>query len=1545
MILIQLGKPNKGDTILQVIGDDKVYYAYNKDFARRMNMEDLGVNGPIKIKSDAELFASAKEMLPPEEQKAEDARILKELTTGQNSKYGRMEEGIKFDKEELVREQYSDKIEAAVERAKKRLAPPLKPGNPLHLRVIDEDRSRTAGIDELAVTVRTSSGDSVNRVVLKETGTHTGVFDGTVGTRGAQPMAFCDKEATGKNANSVISPKKGTETWKSNPFENRWPVDFVIDLNDNVELGAMTVINSDSSSPFQVVEIQTGMNRDDLTTIGSLPENSKVLKPYYPSVEVVRQPNPGHTTALDGKNVKALKGYMETGYARSTCPYNKRTCDLASPGLRPKRIAKNVKGPSEAFSNMGIPREWNRNRANYGFIVSSFKASFYEKEDVTREFELKLGDLTGPVDPKSKKKKPPKNNAQARKAEKKKQAGEIHGITLLIDGKVIGQGNGEDIKGSITLEPGMHTIEILSSGFSTTLHGGRKTTLMANLGNKGAMQTCPDSMFNPLYIPKYAKPHINDPVTSFKQNGSNLDVKFAKGSRARIIKLKFYGKTGSHVSLDKINLSGPSGKKILPVETDYQELAKNQTLEALIGDKVTVLYKDDRFVGQKEPTSRKPYEKFINVSFANGTASFTKIIIRKLGRDQHETYKRFAYGMELPILVIDSDMNASKGEDSIEVTVTVSGTNKATKIKATEIPEYPGTFRAVVTPIDNLEKEKARRQAQAKETGAPVRPIGNPLMVPKGASITLTYRDNENVLPGIPTDRAAGVDHAVYKKPEMMIASISTERIKETKEMGMRGLTLDYTPPGYETLKRMTQDQKMRLNEYNTGLRNVEKDEEAIRHLIKPSATAAKKWHDIDSPPAGGYKFYQGLFAEVKVVAPHLVLKKDTTIDVYMQAESTRKLYKSGGMEEVKSDFDFDEEAEDADAERYGARKNNKVEIPPLEFIPQTEASKAIFDINMPGTVRMKIANNNGDLRYGGANRDQNYLSAYLRDISITAGTEMGDGFFWSRRIVKSGEFKQNEFEEARRQRRILPMMVKPNDTVHIGFRYNDENGKEQWMLAKASVKADGFLDVMDQEFREQADQLFLGQRAYVRVVDMGRDKTADIDSCFVHISAKSGAKTTFKLHETAPSSGYFMSSFFLTYVKDEAEAKAMLEDPSNLKDGQYDASRKGFPVVYGDTVRVRYKDSNGVMVPFREVSIAEGADGYVEPFTKRYGDSEIAMMTQFSMAESYLELAKRHRKMASDAKKARRKEDAKKFGETADLEYKRAKDLLELAISTFTEPEAVAHAIYLMGNLLFEEADEISKKEPEKREERFQAALSRYVKVTSGYGKTSFASKAQFKKAMTYEKLGNADIAAAEYVKLAYKFPDSEYLGVAMARLGFHFLRGAMKEDKEFQKYVKANNLEEALLTNRPTEDIDRAKFLDAKDTQKKVFREYQKGGKILRRVVERFPSHELATKCGLTAGHCYRKGNQPDIAVMVYKKIYKNKSYDTDSRAQAMYWVGKIFLNQRNMMGAYSTLMLITVDFPESKWAANARAELAKPQMIDLDTELQLKRAEGAK
>ena len=42
--------------------------------------------------------------------------------------------------------------------------------------------------------------------------------------------------------------------------------------------------------------------------------------------------------------------------------------------------------------------------------------------------------------------------------------------------------------------------------------------------------------------------------------------------------------------------------------------------------------------------------------------------------------------------------------------------------------------------------------------------------------------------------------------------------------------------------------------------------------------------------------------------------------------------------------------------------------------------------------------------------------------------------------------------------------------------------------------------------------------------------------------------------------------------------------------------------------------------------TLFKGADGQVLPFTKRFKDPAIAVQTQFTVAEAYFELAKRHR-------------------------------------------------------------------------------------------------------------------------------------------------------------------------------------------------------------------------------------------------------------------------------------------------------------------------------
>ena len=57
----------------------------------------------------------------------------------------------------------------------------IKPGNPIYVRVNDPDRDLTDECDEVIVKLAADSGDEV-QVKLKETGPHTGVFEGVVKT-------------------------------------------------------------------------------------------------------------------------------------------------------------------------------------------------------------------------------------------------------------------------------------------------------------------------------------------------------------------------------------------------------------------------------------------------------------------------------------------------------------------------------------------------------------------------------------------------------------------------------------------------------------------------------------------------------------------------------------------------------------------------------------------------------------------------------------------------------------------------------------------------------------------------------------------------------------------------------------------------------------------------------------------------------------------------------------------------------------------------------------------------------------------------------------------------------------------------------------------------------------------------------------------------------------------------------------------------------------------------------------------------------------------
>jgi len=1408
-----LGAPTPGDDILQVIGDDEVYYAYSKRFREKMNNLEEKRGGPIVVASDAVLMASARKLLTEAEQRTADMEAMMDSIKGTTEGAAKAAMAARSMSAEARAEEDGFSV-SEFERFSSNVA---KPGNPVHVRVIDPDRSRTAEIDELKISVATSSGDSISQVTLKETGTHSGWFEGSIPTTGAQALAFSRNSEPGRNPNMVISPQADSyPAWRPLADANVKP-DFTVDLNDNVAIEELTVVSKEAGSSLKSFYIQTGMNDTEMRTVATFPRNLVVAEhPWEPSVVVMNDTDETHTNAQKRKLVDEFgdvvrhfdSGWMTQRYHQG--------------------FATNVSGISGALPTETMEKvDWKRqDRHAVSSVIYRFQGHFYEKADVTRRFRLDLGGFDIPKDTH------PSINHKPQ-------------FLLAVDGRPITGANGR-LDGSISLKAGLHTFEIWASGWVANIgFGKRGVKLQANLENPEQLVEVPDDFFDPTSFPEDVLGHRNAPAeTTANGDGTEFTVKFAPESRARLIKLVMLDQEGAVPALNKLILKGPEGEGILPVAEDFASLNKNETLEILTGDKIAVRYIDDRFVTK----SKERHERSLEVAFTDARTEFADMEPRYSighGKDMpyYERLLRFPYDESLSLAIHDADMDVSIEPDKISVTLkTEAGEER--EYQATETGDSTGIFKLIVIPV------------KGDASGA------DRIKVDEGGTITAIYRDRENNRPGVPTDRIAKINHAEFTPPKFNLSHATVTPLET-------GTTTALTH-GFERRDYSDPDREKLANERVSPRWKIE-------NALLPAVEA----------PQGGFNVVHGRTAYLELIAPHLALGTSSSVAVYVQTDSGRK--------------------------RAGAGSGG-------------------FDITVPGTVALSATTGRGfgpKLGHGNPWNDVPSLEIYQGGEIPSSSAPEFDRFKLTVPLIAGmpqlqGALTYDErkelAEDAKTSRaaaaaidqmeRISGLVVQPGEDIHFGFQYKDKEGKQQWLTASAKVVTHPAFDIMSEDYREPMTSAYVGESLNLRVVDLGADTSNDSDKVSVLVQGKSGSKHLVELTESGPHTGIFKADPILAY----AETKEKEPTPEGGEEAEYDVRALGFPVTYGDTVAARYTDGNGVKTDVEMVTISKGADGSIQPFSKVYDDVEIATRTQFSLAEAYLEMAKRHRKLGQT--------------EAAAIEYASAKQLLSKAMDEFTDPETRAHAEYLLGTLTMEEAD--ATEEAEMQEIRYRASLSRFLSVTGSYPQTIHASKAQYQIATLYERLKEPEIAAQEYVKLAYKFPDSEYLATSMARLGSHFLKKAAMYE------AKAKPLLQQI------DDKD-AQFEGAA-LQKMAVSEYIKTAQIFGRLQERFPSDSLAGQAGLRAGQSFMRAGKKQEAIDSFQRVINEESYDgPDIRAQAIYWMGMCYQDLRQQMAAYATFKRLTYDFPESKWAAYARAQLSQESLLKLETNLELQRLEG--
>jgi outer membrane protein assembly factor BamD (BamD/ComL family) len=336
--------------------------------------------------------------------------------------------------------------------------------------------------------------------------------------------------------------------------------------------------------------------------------------------------------------------------------------------------------------------------------------------------------------------------------------------------------------------------------------------------------------------------------------------------------------------------------------------------------------------------------------------------------------------------------------------------------------------------------------------------------------------------------------------------------------------------------------------------------------------------------------------------------------------------------------------------------------------------------------------------------------------------------------------------------------------------------------------------------------------------------------------------------------------------------------------------------VKYGDQVRFRYVDEvtlPGIQPGPIEVvgRVYKGSDGNVRLFSKRFRDSDMAVLVQFRLAECLFETAKEHRRLKQPERSAEAIEEGK--------------FILEEALRNFPDTAHVVEGEYLLANLYQELAME--QKEANNANAAaplFTEALARFSAILSTWPDSKFGARAQYHKALCLEMLGDYNRASEEYVKMTYLFPESPLVGDASIRLATYYYT-------QEKRYDIAGRIYSSFQKRFPThEKADRALFMSAQCHMKEAERlmyEYRQEGAKGRNPADLVNEEYVA-------------------AVEALNTLIENyrETASAGLRAQALYWAGDASLRAQVYEQAYLYLKRTVFEYPETEWARRARGLL---------------------
>lgn len=403
---------------------------------------------------------------------------------------------------------------------------------------------------------------------------------------------------------------------------------------------------------------------------------------------------------------------------------------------------------------------------------------------------------------------------------------------------------------------------------------------------------------------------------------------------------------------------------------------------------------------------------------------------------------------------------------------------------------------------------------------------------------------------------------------------------------------------------------------------------------------------------------------------------------------------------------------------------------------------------------------------------------------------------------------------------------------------------------AQARLVSNGVLAVVDRDYEHPITQLHVGEKLYLMVTDPDQDSSDERDHVSLEITTEFGEKETVSLEETLAHSGVFTGSLQLKSSEKPT--------PGNLKTD--DAFLECY---FGDTVKVRYVDpaastEEGRLELEKSIPVVIGTDGVVSAFSKAFNDERLAVETKFHIAESFFELFKSHKALG-------RKEE-----ELADLEAGRR--ILSEVMEDYPDPKYVPRIRYLLGQF----AQELG---------QWEEAIDNYEEIINHHADHPLAADAQYKLAQCHEERGDFDAALEAYVTLAATYPKSPLIASVMIRISDHFYKN--------EEFIVAAQVGE--------------KFL------------------------EKFEGHQHASRMAFRIGQCYYKAKRYTDAGKAFDRF--TKQFPDDSLGpDALFWAGESYRTGGNNVEAFRRYNNCRWNHPSSEAAKYARGRLALPEMLQL-------------